>query len=106
MGSKQYEEDPDLEATLGITDRVFGDFDLMYWQNLSVSVPHCAWRGHIHLYHAWDIFKRVEPLPDDTKELLRVEPPPTPIPADCSLVIGLVLGIKLHVDNPSVVDKR
>jgi len=30
MGSKHYEGDSDLEATLGIIDRVFGDFEPMY----------------------------------------------------------------------------
>jgi len=30
MGSKHYEGDSDLEATLGIIDRVFGDFEPVY----------------------------------------------------------------------------
>ena len=111
MGSKHYEEDSDLESTLGIIDRIFGDFDPMYWQNFSFSIPHHAWMGHILLYRAWDVLKKGEPLPDDIKEFvlhsLRVEPPPpTPIVADCLLIIGLVLGIKLHVDDLLVVDKR
>ena len=38
MGSKHCEDDSDLESTLCIIDRVFGDFDPMYWQNQRVWV--------------------------------------------------------------------
>ena len=111
VGSKHYEDDSDLEATLGIIDRVFGDFEPMYWQNFSFTVQHHAWMGHILLYRAWDILRKGEPLPEDVKEFvvhsLGLEPPPpAPIVADCLLTIGLVLGIKLHIDDLLVVDKR
>ena len=111
MGSKHYEEDSDLESTLGIIDRVFGDYEPIYWQNFSFTVPHHAWMGHILLYRAWDVLREGKPLPDDIKEFvlhsLRLEPPPpAPIVADCLLIIGLVLGIKIHIDDLLVVDKR
>jgi hypothetical protein len=111
MGSKHYEDDSDLESTLGIIDRIFGDFEPMYWENFSFTIPHHAWMGHILLYRAWDILRKGEPLPDDVKEFvfhsLRLEPPPpAPIVADCLLTIGLVLGIKLHsIDDLLVTDK-
>ena len=111
MGSKHYEGESDLESTLGIVDRVFGNFEPMHWQNFVFAIPHHAWMGHILLYRAWDVLKKGEPLPDDIKEFvlysLRLEPPPpTPIVADCLLIIGLVLGIEVHIDNLLVVDKR
>ena len=111
MGSKRYEDDSDLESTLGIIDRVFGDWEPMHWQNFTFTIPHHAWMGHILLYRAWDVIRKGDPLPDDIKEFilhsLRLEPPPpAPIVADCLLIIGLVLGIKLHIDDLLVVDKR
>ena len=113
MNSKHYEGDSDLESTLGIIDRVFldGGFKRMDWQGFSLTVPHHAWMGHILLYRAWDVLGKGEPLPDDVKEFvlhsLRLEPPPpATIVADCLLIIGLVLGIKLHVDDLLVIDKR
>jgi len=111
MGSRHYEGDSDLEATLGIIDRIFGDFEPMYWQNFSFTIPHHAWMGHILLYRAWDVLRKAEPLPDDIKDFilhsLRLEPPPpATIVADCLLIVGLVLGIKLHLDDLLVVDKR
>ena len=67
--------------------------------------------GHILLYSAWDVIRKRQPLPDDTKEFvlhsLRLEPPPpTPIVADCLFIVGLVLGIELCVGDLLVVDRR
>ena len=109
MGSGQY--DSDLEVTLGIIDRVFGDAKPMHWQNFAFTIPHHTWMSHILLYHTWDILERGEPLPDYIKEFVlysfRLDPPPpAPIVADCLFMVGLVLGIKLHIDDLFVADKR
>ena len=111
IGFKRYEGDSDLESTLGIIDRVFGDYEDIHWQTFSFSVPHHAWMGHILLYRAWDVLRKGDPLPDDVREYvlysLRLEPPPpAPIVTDCLFIIGLVLGIKLHIDDLLVMDKR
>ena len=111
IGSNHYEGDSDLESTLGIFDCVFGDYDHMEWQNFSFSIPHHAWMGHILLYRAWDVIREGESLPNDIKQFvlhsLRLEPPPpAPIVADCLFIIGLVLGINLHVNDLLVIDKR
>ena len=108
MGLRHYEDDSDLEPTL---DRVFGDFDPMYRQSFSPSIPHRVWMGHVLLYRAWDVLNKGEQLHDDVKEFalhpLRVEPPPPiHIAADCLLIIGLILGIKLHIGDPLVINKR
>jgi hypothetical protein len=110
MGS-EHQGDSDLESTLGIIDRVFGNFDRMDWQNFSFTVPHHTWMAHILLYRAWDVLGKGEPLPDDIKGFvlhsLRLDPPPpAPIVADCLFIIGLVLGIGFHIDDLLVRDKR
>ena len=108
-GSTHCEGDSDLEATLGIIDRIFGYSQPICWQNFSFSVPHHTWMGHILLYRAWDVLGKGYPLPNDTKEFilhsLRLQPPAA-IVADCLFIIGLVLGIKLHIDDLLVADKR
>ena len=109
--SKRYDKDSDMESTLGIIDHIFSDLDPVCWKNFSLSDPHHAWMGHILLYRAWDVLKRGEPLPNDAKEFvlysLRLEPPPpAPVITDCLLIVGLFLGIKLHVEDLFVVDKR
>jgi len=112
VGFGHYKEDSDLESALGIIDRVFGDCESsMDWQNFSFTVPHHAWMGHTLLYCAWDALRKGEPLPDNIREFilhsLRLDPPPpAPVVADCLFMIGLAFGIKLHVEDLLVVDKR
>jgi len=113
MGPVRYEggSESDLESTLGVIDRVFGNSEPMDWKNFSFTVPHHTWMAHILLYRALDVFKKGELLPDDIKEFvlhsLRLDPPPpTPIVTDCLFIIGLVLGIKFHTDDLLVRDKR
>ena len=113
MGPMHYEggSESDLESTLGIIDRVFGKSEPMDWKNFSFTVPHHTWMAHILLYRAWEVVKKGEALPDDVKEFvlhsLRLNPPPpAPIVTDCLFVIGLVLGIKFHIDDLLVRDKR
>ena len=126
MGSEHCKGNSDLESTLGIADRVFtvpqptppGHTQTkpkqpqpMRWKDFTFSVGHHAWMGHILLYRAWDAIRKGEPLPDDTKEFvlhtLRSESSPSaPIVTDCLLIIGLVLGIELRIDDLLVADKR
>ena len=113
IGSGRYEGDSDLESTLGVIDCIFGDYqgEGMNWQTFSFSVPHHAWMAHILLYRSWDVLRRGRPLPDDVKGFvvhsLRLLPPPSaPIVTDCLFIIGMVLGIKFHVDDLLVTDKR
>jgi hypothetical protein len=109
-GIQHYEGDSDLESTLGIIDRVFGNFEPMYWQNFSFTIPHHAWMGHISSTAPGISSRRASLCPTISREFvlhsLRLEPPPpAPIVADCLLIIGLVLGIKLHIDDLLVVTR-
>jgi len=102
---------PELETTLGIIDRVFSDAKPIHWQNIEFTFLHRTWMGHILLYRAWDILGKGEPLPDYIRGFIlnsfRVERPPSAqIVADCLFIIGLVLGIKVHLDDLAVGDKR
>ena len=112
MGSQNYEGDSDLESTLGIIDRVLGiDLPAMRWETFKFTTPHHSWMAHILLYRAWDTLGNTGTLSEDVahfvKHTLSLEPPPPPaIVADCLLIIGLILGIGIHVDDLSVVDKR
>jgi len=106
----QYQRNSDLEVTLGIINDAFIYAEPIHWQNFSFTILHHAWMGHILLCSAWDILKKGKPLPDCIREFvlysLRLEPPPAAIVADCLFIVGLVLGIGLHVDDLLVADKR
>ena len=74
------------------------------------SVPNHARMSHILLYCAWDTLGSGMPLPDDIKDFILHSlgldpPPPAQIIADCLFIVGLTLGIKLQIDDLSVIDK-
>jgi len=103
--------DSDLTSTLGIIDYVFGHPKPIHWEDFCFTPPHHLWMGHILLYHAWDVLGQGQPLPDDIKQFVLHSfhldpPPPAPIIADCLFIISLILGIPLHRDDLSAIDKR
>jgi hypothetical protein len=112
MGYRHYEDDSDLESTLCITDILLGaSVPALEWENLKLTAPHHSWMAHILLYRAWDTIINTGKLTEDVtgfiKHSLSLDPPPqAAVVADCLLMIGLVLGIGVHVGNLSVVDKR
>jgi len=111
MGSRHYEGDSDLELTLGIIDHVLGiNVPAMRWETFTLTTPHHTWMAHILLYRAWDTLGTTGVLSEDVicfvKHTLSLDPAPSSaIVADCLLIIGLILGIGIHVDDLSVVDK-
>ena len=112
MGHQRYEEDSDLESTLSIIDIVLGaTMPTLEWQTLKFTTPHHSWMAHILLYRAWDTVGTANSLSEDVtgfiKHTLSLDPPPSAaIVADCLLMIGLILGIGIHIDDLSVADKR
>ena len=110
LGSMGCGGNSDLESTLNIIDRVFGHPGQMSWNNSSLTIQHRAWMAHILLYHAWDVTKDGGPLPDYIKEFIlrslrSATSLPTPIVADCLLIIGLILGINVNPNDLFIVDK-
>jgi len=112
MGRRPYEGGSDLESTLGIIGCVLGvDVPTMRWETFTFTAPHHSWMAHILLYRAWDTIRTARVLSEDVISFIKYTlsldpPPPAAIVADCLLMIGLVLGIGIHVDDLSVVDKR
>ena len=111
MGFKRYEDDSDLESTLGIIDHVFGNSEPIRWQDFSFTTPHHAWMAHIFLYRAWDALRKGEHLPDDVKGFIHhsvcLEPsPPAPIITDCFFLVGSLLGVSPYHDALLAADRR
>ena len=112
MGSRHYEGESDLEATLGIIDCVLGiSAQTMRWETFTFTTPHHSWMAHILLYRAWDTRGTTGALSEDVTCFIDHSfsldpPPPDAIVADYLLIIGLVLEIGVNIDDFSVVDKR
>lgn len=108
---RHYAGDGELESTLGIIDQVLGKGKAITWSRLCFSVEHHTWMAHILLYRAWDVLGSSRKLSDDVTGFIRyslsMDPPPSDaIVSDCLMMIGLLIGINIHVDDLSVVDKR
>jgi len=106
-----YDSDSDLTSTLGIIDHVFGHSKPIHWQDFSFTPPHHLWMSHILLYRVWDALGRCQSLPDDIEQFVLHSfhldpPPPAPVIADCLFIVSLILGIPLHKDDLSAIDKR
>ena len=112
MGRRPYEGSSDLESTLGIIDCLLCvDVPTMRWKTFTFTTTHHSWMAHILLYRAWDAIGITGVLSEDVISFIKYTlsldpPPPAAIVADCLLMIGLVLGIWIHVDDLSVVEKR
>ena len=110
IGSEDYKGDSDLESTLGVIDRIFGNVERIPWLEFSPTHPHLAWMAHTLLFRAWDFVRRGNPLPDDIREFvgytLHLDPlPPGPIIADCLLIINLAFGIGVNDLDLFAIDK-
>jgi len=112
MGHRHYEGDSDLEYTLNMIDIVLGvPVPALAWQAFTFTISHHSWMSHILLYRAWDNIGTANGLSEDVSDFIKyslsLEPPPAAaVVAGCLLMIGLILGIGIHVDDLSVVDKR
>jgi len=111
IGTKQHEDNQELESTLRIINQVLGDPKPIAWHGSSFTATHHAWMGHILLYHTWGVLKKGGVFPNDIKEFIQYSvklqlPPLAPIVADCFFLIGFLLGISLHQDDLLAVDKR
>ena len=112
MGYRRYAGDSDLESTLGLIDCALGvGAQTLQWETFKFTPPHHSWMAHILLYRAWGTLGTADKLSEDVtsfiKYTLSLDPPPSAaIAGDCLLMIGLILGIGIHVDDLSVMDKR
>ena len=110
MGSAHYEGDSDLESTLSVIDHVFDKFEPIRWKDFSPTHTHLAWMAHTLLFRAWDLLSKGNILPEDIREFVGHTlsvwpPPPTPVIADCLLIIEMTLGTEVEIGHLFAVDK-
>ena len=111
FGPQRLTDDGELDSTLRMIDQVLGKGKGVAWGGLKMSIEHHSWLAHILLYRAWDALGSSRYLSDDVTGFIRysllMDPPPSDaIVADCLMMIGLLVGIGIHVDDLSIVDKR
>jgi len=111
FGPRRSIDDGEPKSTLGIIDQVLGKGKTIVWSRLKLSVEHHSWMAHTLLNRAWDVLGSSRKFSDDVTGFIRyslsMDPPPSgAIVAGFLINISLFIGINVHVDDLSVVDKR
>jgi len=98
--------DSDLKAVLFMVDMTLGYDDGFPWEQVQMTPSHHAWMSHAFLYRAWHEGQVSEVVMDFVENSLSLKPPSDIVITDCLFIIGLMIGVPLHVSDITVRDKR
>ena len=102
-----YPGDTDLKTVLFMVDMTLGHCDNVTWENSVywMTETHRAWMSHVFLYYAWHMGQVSDVVAGFVQDSLTMTPPNTVI-TDCFIIIGLMIGVPVHVSDLIVKDKR
>jgi len=99
--------DSDLKTTLSIVDTTLGYDNEFSWKEVEMTPIHRAWMSHVFLYRAWHEGQSVsEAVMDFVENSMSLRPPSDVVITDCLFIIGLMIGVRFHVSDITVRDKR
>jgi len=101
-----YSPDSDLETALFVVDMTLGYANGYPWVKTQMTPPHREWVSHVLLYRAWHEGQVSEVVMDFVEHSMSLQTSSDILITDCLLVIGLMIGIPLHVSDITVRDKR
>ena len=108
---RRYGSDHDLDSMLGLVDKLLEHDITIPWTKFVLSFNYHNWLSHILLYRAWDTTRDTGKLTSDVTGFIEytmsLDPPaPSSIETDCLLMVGLLVGMRIHTDDLLVSDKR
>ena len=106
LSRTDYGADSDLEAVLFMVDMTLGCVNVFPWEQIQMTPPHHVWMSHVFLYYSWHEGQVSEVVMDFVERSLSLGPPSDTVAADCLFIIGLMIGIPIHVRDLTVRDKR
>ena len=106
LSSMNYGTDSDLKTVLFMVDMTLGYEKVFPRERLQMTPPHHAWMSHVFIYHAWHEGELSEAVMDFVETSMFCKPPSDIVIADCLFIIGLMIGIPLHIRDLTVRDKR
>ena len=106
LSHSDYGADSDLAAVLFMVDMTLGCGVAPPWEQIEMTPPHHAWMSHVFLYHAWHEEEVTEVVMDFVEHSMSLKPPSDIVIADCLFIIGLMIGIPIHVCDLTIRDKR
>ena len=99
-------DDSDLKAVLFMVDMTLGYDQGFSWDQVQMTPSHHAWMSHVFLYRAWHEGQLSEVVMDFVENSMSLKSPSDIVITDCLLIIGLTIGVPLHVSDITVRDKR
>jgi hypothetical protein len=114
----EYKSDPNLKAVLFMVDMALGygnelpRGDIYHheddggWSLASITRSHHTWVSHVFLYRAWHEGQLSEVVMDFVENSKALSDSDGIVATDCLFIIGLMVGVPLHVNDILVRDKR
>jgi hypothetical protein len=104
-------EEGDLESALGVLDYIEGRTDSVRWGSYKLSSTHHQWLAHILLYRCWDEFRNGSRIDEALMSFIKYSFDPEhdasrSVVTDCLFMVYLQLGLPMHQDDLSILDKR
>ena len=106
LSPTDYSNDPDLATVLLMVDVTLGHGNGFPWERMLATPPHRAWMSHVFLYLAWHEGRVSEVVTSFVESSMSLRPPSDIVITDCLFIIGLMIGVCLHVGDITVRDKR
>ena len=97
--------DSDLKTVLFMVDMTFGYDGGFPWEQVRITPPHYAWMSHAFLYRAWHEGRLSKVVTDFVESSMSYKSPSDIVITDCFFIIGLMIGIPLHINDVTVRDK-
>ena len=106
MSLPEDDTDSDLNAALYMVDLALGHQYKFPWYKLYMSTSHLAWMSHTFVYRALHEGELSEFVTDFIKDTVSSDSPGDTVIMDCLFMIGLMIGIRFHVVDATMRDKR
>ena len=106
LSSADHGPGSDLESALFMVDMTLGKNNGFPWEKAQMTAPHHAWMSHVFVYHAWHEGRVSKVVADFVEHSMCLRPPSDIVITDCLFLIGLMIGVPLHVSDIIVKDKR
>jgi hypothetical protein len=107
LSSGEYGPDSDLKTVLFAVDMTLGHNNRLPWQQTQMTPAHHAWMSHVFLYLAWHEGEALsEVVMEFVENTMSLKLPSDAVIVDCLFIIGLMVGVHLHVSEIIIRDKR
>ena len=106
LSPTDYRLDSDLAAVLFMVDMILGYDGGFPWEQTQMTPHHQAWMSHVLLYHAWNEGRLSEAMMDFVERSMSLRPPSDIVVTNWLFIIGLMVGVPLHINDITVRDKR